>query len=80
MPNSVTGSNEPSYISRQILEQIYKYNKPLPFQKPIDVIEKKIDKNSLILDGEELISENGETFYYIKGSEPKKNLDIKPQI
>lgn len=80
MPNSVTGSNEPSYISRQILEQIYKFNKPLPFQKPIDVIEKKIDKNSLILDGEELISENGETFYYIKGSEPKKNLDIKPQI
>ncbi len=80
LPNSVTGSNQPTSISRQILEVLYKDKSPMPFSKPHDIIEEKIDLDSLKNDGNEFISKTGETFYYINGTQPTKELSLTPQI
>ena len=70
MPNTVTGSNEPTAISYKILENVYKNDKPLPFSKPSGIVDMKIDVKNLLDNKIERISSNGERFYYIKGSEP----------
>ncbi len=82
MPNTVTGSNQPTQISYKILESIYKNSLPQPFLKPNNVIEVKIDINELIKNKKELISDSGESFYYIKGTEPTESLilDLKPDL
>lgn len=72
MPNTVTGSNQPTQISYNILQNIYKNHKPQPFLKPNGIIEAKIDKNELINNNKELLSSSGESFYYILGSEPSE--------
>ena len=70
MPNSVTGSNEPTAISYKILQSIYKNGTPQPFIKPNGIVDMKIDVKNLLDNKIETISINGEKFYYIKGSEP----------
>ena len=82
MPNSVTGSNEPSAISYKVLQKLYKNSLPLPFSKPNGVIEVNIDVNYLLENKIETISTSGERFYYIKGSEPnlEKFEDVAPSI
>lgn len=82
MPNTVTGSNQPSQISYKILEHIYKNSSPKPFLKPNNVIEAKIDVAQLLNDKKEVISDSGDSFYYIKGSEPTESLQsyLKPEL
>ncbi len=70
MPNSVTGGNEPTLISRNVFENLYKNTTPKPFSMPDGVVELNIDIKELSLNKKEVISNNGEKFYYIKGSEP----------
>ena len=70
MPNSVTGSNEPTAISYKILQSVYKNGTPQPFTKPNGIVDMKIDVKNLLDNKIETISTNGEKFYYIKGSEP----------
>ncbi len=81
MPNSVTGGTLPTNVSRLAFEKIYQNYKPLPIEKPSGVIEAQIDLEQLINNEKELISKNGETFFYIKGSEPTEEIKkLKPEI
>lgn len=80
MPNSVTGGNEPTSISRNVFEVLYKNTTPLPFSKPDSVIEVSIDKTELLLNKKEVISSQGEKFYYIKGSEPTEIINKNPLL
>lgn len=81
MPNTVTGGNHPTIISSKILSSIYKNYNPKPFNIPSNVIAKQIDKNTLLNEQREYIVDEGEKFYYIKGSEPTLYLkDLKPEI
>ncbi|MBO7214647.1 MAG: penicillin-binding protein [Clostridia bacterium] len=70
MPNSVTGSNEPTAITNQIYKKIYKNHSPLPFTPPNSVIKATIDENYLLTEELELLSPNGTPYYYAKGTEP----------
>ncbi len=78
MPNSITGGTYPTIFTREILSLLYKNSKPDNFDVPSGVIKLNIDKNALINSQELLIDtkNNGEDFYFIKGTEPKnvKNL------
>ena len=78
MPNSVTGGNHPTIISREIFKKIYKNKLPNNFTMPNNVIKKQIDIETLLCEEKELLSTNGESFYYIKGTEPTKFLPETP--
>ena len=72
MSNAVTGAKEPTIITKNIYESIYKRSYPNDFTIPNGIIEAKIDETALLKEKTELIKDNGETYYYIKGTEPNK--------
>ncbi|MBQ9782775.1 MAG: hypothetical protein IJW26_06330, partial [Clostridia bacterium] len=52
------------------LEKLYKNTKPKNFSKPENVVSCKIDKELLLSKQREYLSDLGEEFLYIKGTEP----------
>ncbi len=80
IPNNVTGGGYPTIFNREIINYLYKNETPPNFTKPNNVIEVKLDKNQLIKNKENVVCDDGESFYYILGSEPKvkvKNQEFK---
>ncbi|MBQ3235756.1 MAG: transglycosylase domain-containing protein [Clostridia bacterium] len=71
MPNSVTGSNEPTLITKKIYECLYKTHYPKPFTAPVGIVKATIDENYLINEKTELLKLGGTPYYYISGTEPK---------
>ncbi len=79
LDNKITGGSYPTIFNKEILSFLYKDNKPENFKIPKNIICLKIDKENLIKNNEGLICDDGELFYYIKGTEPttKKELEFK---
>lgn len=75
MPNSVTGSNEPTIISREIYQNLYKYRYPNDFSAPSGVSKVKIDSEYLLNENVELLNDNGEEFCYFNGHEPTSKYE-----
>ncbi|MBE5744457.1 MAG: penicillin-binding protein [Clostridiales bacterium] len=75
IPNSVTGGNQPTQIAYNILSKVYEEKSPLPFETPSNIVKLKIDNEILLNDNVEVISEDGEPYCYIKGTEPKIYYD-----
>lgn len=82
MPNSVTGSNEPTQISFSVLSALYKTKQPKPFFKPDNVISLPLDNEILLKDKLEVVREGGERYSFILGTEPKLLYDnyVLPKI
>ena len=74
MQNEITGGSYPTIYSRNILENLYKNYAPKNFIKPENVVELKLNKQELLQNKRAVIDENGETFYYVKGTEPNVKL------
>ncbi len=82
MPNSITGSNEPTQIAYNVLTTLYKSHSPKPFDKPNNVVTLPIDNEILLKDKIEVVREGGENYNFILGSEPKLLYDsyVSPNI
>lgn len=83
LPNSVSGSSYPTAVSLEIYNLLYKNGyRPKDFIVPKNIVKRELNKKALIESEVELLSDNGESFYYIKGSEPTENDKnyLKPEI
>ena len=74
MPNNITGGGYPTIFNREIVKFLYKDNSPQNFTIPSNVVKVKLDKNLLIKNKENVVCDNGESFYYILGTEPKEKI------
>ncbi|MBO5926337.1 MAG: transglycosylase domain-containing protein [Clostridia bacterium] len=73
--NNVTGGGYATILNREIVKNLYKNCTPDNFTLPKNIIKAKIDKEFLIKNKETLLLDNGEEFYYIKGTEPSKKAN-----
>ncbi len=77
MPNSITGGGYPTIFNREILKFLYKNHKPSDFEIPKSVIKVNVDKKLLTAEKQALIDSEGESFYFIIGTEPKAQKSLK---
>lgn len=75
MPNTVTGSNQPTIISSKILTELYKNHKPAPIIAPLGVTKANIDLDILYKEQKEVINIEGEPFYYLDNKAPKLTVE-----
>ncbi len=75
--NKITGGSYPTIFNKEIVKFLYKDKKPSSFEIPKNVISLKVDKDNLIKNSESLICDDGESFYYILGTEPTSVKDLK---
>ena len=82
MDNSITGSNQPTLITRDIYEKIYKNTAPSKIPVPSTVERAEIDIDYLLNEKIETLKDGGESFYYSKGTKPKMSFSstLKPLI
>ena len=71
MSANVSGGGYPTIINREILNCIYKNSTPENFNIPNNIVKSTLNKEILTKNMEYRYDENGETFYYILGTEPK---------
>ena len=76
MPNSVSGGTYPAIISAEIWKTLGNMRKITSFPKPAAVVAETVDKQSYLLDHEIYSGSDGETFYFLSGTEPKEKVRI----
>ena len=74
MDNKITGGSYPAIFASSALNCLYDNFTPEEITLPNGIITAKIDTYNLINNQKALLSDNGETFYYIKGTEPTSFL------
>ncbi len=82
MDNSITGSNQPTAITRDIYERIYKFKTPSSISIPSTIERAEIDIDYLLNEKIEVLKDGGESFYYLKETKPKMSCSAvaKPLI
>ncbi len=75
MPNSISGGTYPTIYNREMIKLLYKNYKPNSFSKPQGIIESNIDEETLLKEQKTyLTNNNGATYFYISGTQPKEYL------
>ncbi|MBP5194016.1 MAG: transglycosylase domain-containing protein, partial [Clostridia bacterium] len=72
MPNSVSGGTYPAIISAEIWKTLKNMREISPFCQPRSVVCQTVDKDSYDKDQEICRGSDGETFYFLCGTEPKE--------
>ncbi|MBO7378091.1 MAG: hypothetical protein J6U35_04365, partial [Clostridia bacterium] len=72
MPNSVSGGTYPAIISAEIWKTLGNMREISPFPQPRSVVCQTVDKESYDKDQEICRGSDGETFYFLCGTEPKE--------
>lgn len=75
LDNKISGSTLPTMYAYNTLEKLYKNSKPKNFEKPTNVVSRKIDKDLLLSKQQEYLSDFGEEYFYILGTEPTKYFE-----
>lgn len=80
LPNSVTGGTYPTVYAREIIKSLYNSHTPRDFDVPENIIPLCVDSDFLLSEQIAKISESGEIYYYIKGTEPKFTESVDEKV